>query len=403
MKRVVITGAGAVSACGLGVDALWHAARDGESGIKPVSFPHNVRQKVMEAAAISAADFDTTMEGANPRFRDRVSAIAQYAAKEAIEQAGLQPEDFGTKCAVSVGSGYGGAKTLDENYHRFFTQPELRADVMAVPKIMTNSSASWVAMTWGIKGPCYCVSTACATATQSIGLAAMLVRSGMVERCIAGGSEALLVDGAFAAWEALHVMTNDKCRPFSARRSGMVLGEGAGIVVVEEREAALRRGATILAELAGYGTTSDAGDLLRPDQEGAANSMRAALADGGVDATDVGYINAHGTGTVANDVTETGAIRDVFGAHFDNLLISSTKPVHGHALGAGGGLELIVALRALNEQVAPPTLNFLEIDPKIGFAPVPGEKAAFSARAVLSNSFAFGGVNASLLLTRHDD
>ena len=400
---MVITGAGAISACGIGVDALWSAARDGRSGVRHALYPSRARQVVMESAPIADADYDVAMSTAKPRFQDRVSAIAQLAAGEAIDQAGLGVADFGERCAVSIGAGFGGAQTVDDNYHRLLAEEGTRKlDPMCVPKIMTNAPASWIAMKWGIKGPSYCISTACSSASQSIGLGAMLVASGAVERCIAGGAEALLVPGGYASWEALHVMTNDKCRPFSRNRNGMVLGDGAAMFVLETRESALARGAPILAEFAGYGTSNDAGDLLRPDREGAARSIRLALDHGGIDPSEIGYVNAHGTGTIANDLNETLALRDVFGEHFGSLMISSTKPIHGHALGAGGALELVITLKALMEQIAPPTINFLEMDPKIGFEPVPNIAKPFSATTVMSNSFAFGGVNASLALKRYD-
>ncbi|MBU4530972.1 MAG: beta-ketoacyl-[acyl-carrier-protein] synthase family protein [Hoeflea sp.] len=403
MKRVVITGTGAISACGIGAEALWTAARDGRSGVRQTLFPTLKRQVILEAAPISGADYQIALSTTNPRFQDRVSAIAQIAAGEAIDQAGLGVADFGERCAVSIGAGFGGAQTMDENYHRLLAEGGSRKiDPMCVPKIMTNAPASWIAMKWGIKGPSYCISTACSSASQSIGLGAMLVASGTVDRCIAGGAEALLVPGVFASWEAMHVMTNDKCRPFSRNRTGMVLGDGAAMFVLESLESALARGSKILAEFAGYGTTNDAGDLLRPDRDGAARSMRMALDHGRLEPTQIGYVNAHGTGTIANDLNETLALRDVFGDRFAEMLISSTKPIHGHALGAGGALELLITLKALEEQIAPPTINFIDVDPKLGFEPVPNVARPFDADVVLSNSFAFGGVNASLALKRYE-
>jgi len=252
-------------------------------------------------------------------------------------------------------------------------------------------------MTWGATGPVYCNSTACSSASQSIGMAYHMVRAGIMRACITGGTEACVVPGVFRAWELLRVLTPDLCRPFSRDRSGMMLGEGAGILVIETLDSARARGAEILAEIAGYGTSSDAGDLLRPDPVGAAASMSKALADAGLGAGDIGYVNAHGTATVANDVSEADAMRQVFGADFAALAVSSTKPVHGHALGAAGALESIVTLGALRDQLAPPNLNFTEIDPKIGFQPVLDRASPLSTGFCLSNSFAFGGINASLI------
>lgn len=399
MKPVAITGLGAVSACGFGAESLWRAARDGVSAVRDVSFPRLQRQQVKQAARIADADFETLLPRAKPRFQDRTTILAVEAAREAVAQAGLGEDDFGERCGVVVGSGLGGADTIERGYIRFLEEPSARSDVMAIPKLMTSSAASWIAMDFKATGPTYCISTACSSASQSIGMAADLIRAGIVDRCIAGGAESLLYDIMFAAWESLHVMTTTRCRPFSRDRNGMVLGEGAGIVVLESMEAARARGATVLAELVGYASTSDASDLLRPDPVGATACVRKTIESAGIDPKRIGYCNAHGTGTIANDQTETQALREVFGSAFDGLLVSSTKPIHGHALGAGGALEFIVTVNALREQIAPPTIDFLGVDPKLGFEPVPNVAKAFSADAALSNSFAFGGINAALLVT----
>ncbi|WP_172293101.1 beta-ketoacyl synthase [Pseudoruegeria sp. HB172150] len=403
LPRVVITGAGAFSPCGAGVASLWDAARDGVSAAREVLFSAIAEQRVTRAAAISAEFYEANAgDTVKPRMQDRVTGFALIAAAEAVAQAGLNEADFGGACGVIVGSGFGGADTLDENYLKFAAHTYgaglTRMDAMAVPKIMTNAAASWISMTYGARGPLYCNSTACSSASQSIGLAFQLIRAGAMTRCITGGTEACVVPGVFRAWEALRVLTPDQCRPFSRDRNGMMLGEGAGILIVETLEAAEARGAEPLAEIVGYGTTSDAGDLLRPDPEGAASAMRRALAEAGIGAREIGYVNAHGTGTIANDVSETQAMRAVFGDVFDGLAVSSTKPIHGHALGAAGALETIIALEALRSRTAPPSLNFNEMDPAIGFTPVHGSAQDFEQDYVLSNSFAFGGINASLIL-----
>jgi nodulation protein E len=227
-----------------------------------------------------------------------------------------------------------------------------------------------------------------------------MVKGGIMQRCITGGTEGCVVPGVFRAWEALRVLSPTKCRPFSKDRNGMVLGEGAGILVIETLESARARGAEILAEIVGYGTSSDAGDLLRPDPVGAASSMNKASADAGIKPIDIGYINAHGTATVANDSSETQAMRLVFGEGLDDVAVSSTKPVHGHALGAAGALEMIVTLGALRDQMAPPNLNFNEVDPKVPLTLVLDKARAITTDYCLSNSFAFGGINASLILKR---
>lgn len=402
MNRVVLTGMGAVSACGLGADLLWDGVVNGKSGVRPVDFSRIDNQRVGTAAALSEDSLSALAEDLSHRMRDPVAVYALRAAHEAVAQAGLVASDFGDACGVVIGSGFGGAKTLDDNYMSFGVDRKMRLDPMAVPKIMTNASASWVSIEFGATGAVYAPSTACSSGSQAIGLAYQLLKIGAMTRCLAGGSEACLVGGVFRVWELLRVMTAGKNRPFSKDRNGMTLGEGAGIVVLETLEAAQARGAEILCEVVGYGTNSDAGDLLRPNPERAAACMQLALKDAGFSPGDVGYVNAHGTGTVANDVTEVSALRAVFGADLNGVQVSSTKPVHGHALGAAGAIECIVAAQALRHQIAPPTINFNEIDPKVNLDPVANTSRAIDTRAVMSNSLAFGGVNASLILARFD-
>ncbi|MBO9409677.1 beta-ketoacyl-[acyl-carrier-protein] synthase family protein [Shimia sp. R9_1] len=395
--RVVVTGLGAVSACGIGADALIEATQSGTSGVKPVSFEALDIQRVKTAGKIAEGDLAEILGEKPHRMREPVAEYALAAAREAVAQAGLTEEHFGDNCGVSIGSGFGGAQTLDRNYLKFGAEGSMRLDPMAVPKIMNNAAASWVSMEFGATGPALCLATACSSASQSIGMGMQMIASGQVERCLVGGSEACLENGVFRVWELLRVMTADLNRPFSKDRNGMILGEGAGVLVLESLEAAEARGATILCELSGFGTNSDAGDLLRPNPERASACMRMALRQAGLDASDIGYVNAHGTGTVANDVNEVSALRAVFGDTLDGVEISSTKPVHGHALGAAGALELIVAIGALLRQSAPPTLNFAEVDPKIGLEPVPNAAKATPLKAVMSNSLAFGGINATLI------
>jgi nodulation protein E len=400
VKRVVVTGLGAVSGCGIGVPALWAACRDGRAAVRDFRLPELKKQMVTNAAFISPEQMETIWVDKKPRFQDQVAAMALHAAAEAVAHAGLDQGHFGSRCGVVVGSGIGGSETIQRNALIFVNDPLARVDPFAVPKVMANASAAWIAMEYGATGPMLCVSTACASASQSIGLGASLIRSGQIDRCIVGGSEAQLSATTFRAWEAMRVMTQGLCRPFSKGRDGMSLGDGSGILVLESEEAAVARGANILCELAGFANNCDAIDLLRPNAERAAQCMNAALADAGIDPARIGYVNAHGTATVANDRSEGEALRTVFGAGLDDILVSSTKPVHGHALGASGALELIVAIEALREGIAPPTLNFLEPDPDIGFDPVSRGPAPFTRDAVISNSFAFGGVNASIVLTR---
>ncbi len=400
MRRVVITGMGAVSAAGIGADALWQACLNGTSGVREVDYPEIPNQKVRFAATLRPEDQAELINPKEARFQDRIAIISRAAGREAVLQAGWGRADFNDDCAVIFGSGFGGAQTLDANYLSFGKDPLLRLDPISIPKIMANASASWLAMEFGITGPTYCISTACSSAGQSIGLAKQMIAAGMIERCLAGGAEACLVPGTFRAWELLRVMSPSRCRPFSKNRNGMVLGEGAGVLALETLDSARARGVPVLAEISGYGTTSDAADLLRPSVDGAARAIGQALAQSGLKAGQIGYINAHGTGTIANDVTEARAIRAALGDAAGACAVSSTKPIHGHALGAAGALELIVTLCALNQQIAPPTINFEEYDPAVGFDPVAGECQPIDTIACMSNSFAFGGINASLLISK---
>lgn len=400
MNRVVVTGIGAVSSVGIGAEALWQACVEGKSAVKEVVFPNIPAQKVKFAAPLAQEAVEALANPREERFQDIIAQMARMAAREAVEQAGLDKNDFGDKCGVVIGSGFGGARTLDANYIRFAHDNAARYDPMAIPKIMNNASTAWVAMEFGATGPAICISTACASGAQSIGLAMQLLRAGAIERCLTGGAEATLVDGTYRAWETMRVMSPDLCRPFSKDRNGLVLGEGAGVLVLETLEAAQARGAEILAEMVGYGTSCDAGDLLRPNPTGAARAISQALAESGLAPSDIGYVNAHGTGTIANDVNEVEALRRVFGQDLDGLLVSSTKPIHGHTLGAAGALEMIVTLMALRAQMAPPTINYTTLDPKVDIDPVSNTKRPLNTRACMSNSFAFGGINATLIVAK---
>ncbi|WP_294230381.1 beta-ketoacyl-[acyl-carrier-protein] synthase family protein [uncultured Shimia sp.] len=402
MSRVVVTGLGAVSACGLGADKLIEATQAGHSGVKPISFDDLDAQRVKTAARLSEADLAAVVGDKPHRMREPVAEYALAAAREAVAQSGLSEAHFGESCGVSIGSGFGGGQTLNINYMKFGREGSMRLDPMSVPKIMNNAAASWVSMEFGATGPALCLATACSSGSQSIGMGYQMIASGQVERCLAGGSEACLESGVFRVWELLRVMTADVNRPFSKDRNGMILGEGAGILVLESLESAQERGANILCELVGFGTNSDAGDLLRPNPARAAACMRMALKSAILSPDDIGYVNAHGTGTVANDVNEVAALREVFGDDLAGVDISSTKPVHGHALGAAGALEMIVAIGALRRQSLPPTINFTEMDPKIGIDPVSKEAKAKSVKAVMSNSLAFGGINATLIAQAYD-
>lgn len=401
-RRIAITGMGAASALGLGAPALWDAMLAGRSGIAPLALPAGETGIRMRVAA-AATSYEPTAHFSNGELTllDRVSQFALLASDEAIAQSGLVfDDDLGARTAVVVATGIGGETSRDEQSRRIYREGAERAHPMTILRVMPSAPASQVGMRHKLRGPTFGVSSACASANHAIAQAALLVRHGMADVAVAGGTEACLSISAIRAWDAMRVVADDTCRPFSAQRRGLVLGEGAGMFVLETMEHAQARGATILAELVGFGCNADAGDIVAPSAEGAAGAMALALRDAGLQPQDVDYVNAHGTGTPLNDPTETRAIRQVFGAHADALAVSSTKAVHGHALGAAGALELVAAIGALRTQQVPPTANFVDADPACDLDYVPNAARAMPVRAVLSNSFAFGGLNAVLALAR---
>lgn len=400
-RRVAITGMGAVSPHGVGAEALWQGLREGRSGIRPLRHPDAGRLRVKIAAQVPES-FDPTA-GVDERtlpLLDRTSAFALHAAREAITQSGIDFSAAGlaARTAVIVGTGVGGETTQDEQSRRLYGENAQRAHPLTIVRLMTNASASHISITWGLRGPTYAIASACASANHAVIQAAQLIRYGLADAAITGGTEACLTYGALRAWEAMRVLADDDCRPFSADRHGLVLAEGAGIFVLESLEHARSRGATILAELAGSGMTADATDIVSPSADGAAAAMTQAMADAELGPQDIDYINAHGTGTLANDVTETHAIHLAFGAHASRLAISSTKSMHGHALGASGALELVAVLGAMRDGVVPPTINLEQVDPACDLDYVANVARQMPVRAALSNSFAFGGLNAVLAL-----
>ena len=319
------------------------------------------------------------------------------AAREAIAQSGLAFEGaLSERTAAIIGTGVGGQTTQDENYQRLYRDNAKRLHPLTIPKLMVNAPASQVSMHCGLRGPSFAVASACASATHAIGLAFHMVRSGSVTCAVTGGADACITFGTMKGWEAMRVMAPDTCRPFSRDRKGLVIGEGAAAVVLESYEHARARSADILGEIVGFGMSSDAADLLNPDEGGMVRAIEGALADASLSPDDIQYVNAHGTGTAANDETETAAIKRAFGAHARELAVSSNKSMVGHALGAAGALELVAALMALNEGLAPPTMNYLGPDPACDLDYVPNAARQMRMSAALSNSFAFGGLNAVL-------
>jgi nodulation protein E len=403
VNRVVVTGLGTISPVGLSTSSYWAAITAGQCGFGPPTMlaADRVNTKVVaEVKRFVAADhFDSRQIS----FLDRVSQFAVVAAREAIAQSGLSfSGGLGERTAAIVGSGIGGQSTQDESFKRIYGENAVRVNPLIIPRTMPNAPASQISMFFGIKGPTYAVSTACASATHSIGQAFHLVRAGAVTCAVAGGAEAQLTTGTVKAWEAMRILSPDTCRPFSRERKGMVLGEGTAILVLETLDHAAARGADILGEIVGFGMSADAGDLTAPDPDGMVRAMAAALTDASLPAEAVDHVNAHGTGTTANDAAETAALHKMFGAHAPRLAISSTKSMVGHALGAAGALEAVAAIMALGDGIVPPTMNYLGPDPACDLDYVPNEARRRSLSTALSNSFAFGGLNAVLAFRRFD-
>lgn len=399
---VAITGLGCVSAIGLDVEAFWDSLKAGRSGIGSYKVARGEDLLSVKIAA-QIKGFDPTRRIPADRlvFLDPFAQYGMVAADEAVENAGIGHELLsGSRTAVVIGTGAGGATAYDDAYDEFYGKHSRRMAPMTIPRLLPSSAASQVGMRYGITGPSFAVSSACASANHAIGIALWLIRSGVVDRAIAGGCEAPITPASIRAWELLRVLSPNGCRPFSKGRSGLALGEGAGMVVLEKAADAAARGVRPIAHIAGFGMTSDADDLLRPNLEGAAAAIRAAIDDAGLSPNDVVYVNAHGTGTFLNDIVETQAIRAVFGSHADSLSVSSTKSMHGHAMGAAGGLEIVATALAIRHGIVPPTANYLEPDPRCDLDYVPNQARRMPVSVAMSNSFGFGGLNAVLVLTQ---
>ncbi len=403
MQRVAITGLGCVSALGLNTREFWNGLRAGRSGIGPITLVAPERLSVRIGAEVRGYDASRCFDVKRLSLLDRFSQFALLAAREAVQDAGLEfSNGLGARAAVILGTGTAGKTTDDDAFYRLYGEGNPRVHPLVIPRLMSSSATSHITMEYGITGPGFTVSSACSSASHAIGQAFWMVRHGMVSAALTGGSEACFTLGTLKAWESMRVMASDTCRPFSRDRQGMVLGEGAGVLVLEPLDKALERGAPIYAELVGCGMSSDAGHIIQPCARGAARAIQAALDDAHLTPSEVDYINAHGTGTQVNDPTETRAIRQVFGSHAEKLAVSSTKSMHGHALGASGALELIATVQAICHGVAPPTANFTEPDPACDLDVVPNEARERPIGVALSNSFAFGGLNAVLALRRFD-
>jgi len=396
-RRVAVTGIGVISALGPTVAEFWTALAKGRCGIHPLQSVPAGLLRFSSGAEIIDFDPSAHFTGKEINYLDRFAQFAVIAARAAIKDAGIEwTNALRERTAIVTGTCVGGQGTQDEGFFQLYGQKANRLNPLTVPRTMANAGASWISMEHGIRGPVYTISTACSSANHALGHAFWMVRQGAAEMAIAGGSEAPFSMGMLKSWELLRVVSPDTCRPFSKDRHGLILGEGGAMLVLEPLESARSRGANVYAELAGFGMSSDAYHLTQPSAEGAASAMRWALGDAGLAPEQIGYINAHGTGTAANDSTETAAIRSALGSQAEKLLVSSTKSMHGHALGAAGALEAVATVLALARGLVPPTANYLEPDPECDLDVAPNIARHAQLECALSNSFAFGGLNAVL-------
>ena len=396
MRRVVITGTGTVNPLARDVAGTYAALREGRCAIGPLDIRDVERLTVRIGAQIKSWDAGAQFSRADLSLMDPFSQYAVVAARQAVVQSGLAFDDLAETTGVIIGSAGGGLQTTDDSYRAVYEAGKSRVHPFVVPRLMLNAAAALIAMEFGLHGASYAVSSACSSSNHAIGQAFHLIRGGGATVMLAGGSDAMLCFGGIKAWEGLRVLSQTGCRPFSAGRDGMVIGEGAAVFVLEERDHATARGAEILAEIAGFAMTSDGEDMVQPSVAGAARAMVRCLADAGLAPGQVGYINAHGTGTKANDRAECAAVLSVFGAKVPPM--SSTKALHGHLMGAAGAVEVLACLLALRDGVLAPTINHVEGDADCALDVVANVAREAKVRVAMSNSFAFGGLNAVLAL-----
>ena len=399
MNRVAITGSGTINSLGHSVEETFANMTEGLCGIGPLFFRDVDRLDIKIGGQVKNFDPNAVFNRQQLSLYDRVTQFTLIAAKEAIEQSGIVfSGELAAKSGVVLGTAGGGVSTWDDNYRAVYEEGKNRVHPFVVPKLMNNAAASHVSMEYNLKGPSFTVSTACASSNHAMAQAFQMVRSGLSDVMVTGGSESMLCFGGVKAWEGLRVTSKDACRPFSANRNGMVQGEGAAIFVLENFEKAKKRGAVILAEVIGYAMSSDASDIVMPSKQGAARAIKGALLDARLNPEDVKYINAHGTGTAANDKTECAAVADVFGRHADNLMLSSTKSMHGHLIGGTGAVELLACIMAVKDGIIAPTIGYEEADPECALDVVPNQAREVQVDVALSNAFAFGGLNAVLAI-----
>ena len=403
VPRAVITGYGCTSSLGDTAPETWAGMAEGRSGISPVP-PSELGEVSISRAGLVRRDLSDMFEPRVMRQYDRVSLLAIAAAEEAVAHSGLViTDELAARAGSIIGIGNCGWEAVEEGYVRFLIEAKRRSKIFSVPRVMPSAPTSSVSMHLGLKGPSFGVTSACSSSNHAFTAALQQIRCGLADVMIAGGAEAPIMFGILRAWEALRIVAPESCSPFDLNRRGLVLGEGSGVIVLESLEHARARGATIYAEFAGAGSSADAGDLVIPSPAGPEQALRSCLQDARLNPADIDYINAHGTGTKANDAVECNVIRRVFGEHADRLSLSSTKAMHGHALGGAGAIEVVACIGALTENVVPPTINFETPDPECDLDVTPNHAKEREVGAVLSNSFAFGGLNSVLAFKKFVD
>ena len=400
-ETVAITGLGCISTLGQDVPTCWAALSTGSCGIGNLEGFDNSDLRVHKAAQVWHYNPTNHFSRAELALLDRHSQLAVIAAREAAADAGLDENHLLSAAAV-IGTGCGGKETDEQTYQKLYLDHKSRVHPFTIPRGMPSAAASQVSIKLGVQGPAFKISSACASSNHAIAQAAIMIRSGMLDIALSGGTDAPFTYGLLKAWEAIRVLSSDTCRPFSLDRDGIVLGEGAGIVILESMKHAKNRGAKVYAELAGLGMSADAAHITDSSSGGAARAMACALKDACITPAQVSYINAHGTGTIQNDPAETRAIKQVFGGHADNLLVSSTKSMHGHALGASGAIEFIATVLSLRHGIIPPTVNFTAPGDGCTLNYVPNRPVSLDYDMALSNSFGFGGLNAVLAIRGAD-
>ncbi len=399
LHRVVITGIGVVSAIGQDRESFWESLCAGRHGFAEITLADTSSLQFHHGGEVRGVDLDASVDPAASSSLDRFAKLWMLAACEAVQASGVAPEAL-VDAGIVTGTAMAGQTTQDELFRAIYRDGRQRVTPLAVPRIMSSAGTSRASMQLGIEGPGLNVSTACSSSSHAIGVAFWMVSRGTASVALTGGSEAPFSLGHLKAWDSMRVISPEPCRPFSRDRKGMVLAEGAGALVLEQLESARARGAHIHAELKGFGLSSDASHITKPSEKGAARALEGALSDAGFGTDSVDYINMHGTGTLLNDVTETRAVKRVFGEDAHRLAVSSSKSMHGHGLGAAGALECVATVLAMENGFIPPTANYLGPDPECDLDVVPNAAREQPIRRALSNSFAFGGLNAVLALER---